>query len=377
MTRLIPVEELEARGRRRRAPRFDLIPFADIEPITDSRPLVKGMLEQGTMSVVYGDSNTGKSAIALDLAIHVALGRTWRGRKVTPGGVIYIAGEGARGIRNRIAAWQKRHGVEPGTRAPFALLPRVVNLRDPSADVPHLIDRIRDAEEELGSAVCLVIVDTLSRALAGGNENGAEDMSAYVDCIGRIQEATGAHVLSIHHTGKDQAKGARGHSSLRASIDTEMELTASEEDRTSTLTVRKQRDLEKDGVYHFVLEGVAIGIDTDGDPVTAVVAVETDEAATQSATAKRRKLNDGQRVALDRLNNLILDRGRPPPGMLHLPSSVKVVDLEDWKASLISGGVLDEGAPGFRTDWKRLKTRLVELRLISIEGGLVWRTGKA
>ena len=69
--------------------------------------------------------------------------------------------------------------------------------------------------------VALVVIDTLARAMTG-NENAPEDMGRFVAACGRIREACEGHVLIVHHCGKDQARGARGHSSLRAATDVEL-----------------------------------------------------------------------------------------------------------------------------------------------------------
>jgi RecA-family ATPase len=64
------------------------------------------------MSVIYGPSNCGKTFFVVDLALHVALGREWRGRAVDRGAVVYLSLEGAQGIRNRLAAFRKHHGLD-------------------------------------------------------------------------------------------------------------------------------------------------------------------------------------------------------------------------------------------------------------------------
>src|SRR5690606_28105123 len=116
----------------------------------------------------------------------------------------------------------------------------------------------------------LIVIDTLSRVMAGGDENGPVDMTAFIKNVDRIRHATGAHIMIVHHTGKDVAKGARGHSSLRAATDTEIEV-ATDETELRLAKVTKQRDLQGGEEFAFKLEAVALGGDQDGDAVTTCI----------------------------------------------------------------------------------------------------------
>ncbi len=240
--------------------------FEDIAPVTTSPYVVKGLLDRGAMAVLYGDSNSGKTFLALDLAFHVACRSEWRGRRVNGGAVLYLAAEGGNGIANRLVALKKETGVQ---NAPIALRRAGIDLLDASADTRPIIDMVADIREER-EAVALIVIDTLSRALAGGDENASTDMTAFVRNVDRIREETGATVLVVHHSGKDAAKGARGHSSLRAATDTEIEVAVDEEGNRRA-TAKKQRDHEGGAVFPFTLKPVTIGTDQDGDPVTTCV----------------------------------------------------------------------------------------------------------
>lgn len=252
------------------------------------KPLVKGLLDQSAMSVVYGASNSGKTFIALDLSYHVACGREWTGLKVTEAGVVYVATEGGRGAAKRVAVLQSRIGPAPR----FFMLRQNVDLLRADADLRPLIDAIC----ELGQPIGLIVIDTLSRAMAGGDENAPTDMGVMVKHFDVIRAATDAHVMIVHHSGKDQARGARGHTSLRAATDTEIEIVE------GVFKVTKQRDLDRSVKFAFALEPVALGVDEDGDPVTSCLVRlrpfdQTDTGASGLSESELRRRGDVARAA--------------------------------------------------------------------------------
>jgi hypothetical protein len=234
----------------------------DVSPDTQSEPLIDGYLDQHAFSVIYGDSNTGKTFVALDIAFHIAAGRQWAGAEVAQGGVVYVAAEGGKGIRKRIAALRK-HFTTPAP--PIAIIPCAVNLLNSAADVKALAALIDRAALLLEQPIVLIVIDTLARAMAGGNENASDDMGAFVTNIDRIRAASGAHAMVVHHSGKDQAKGARGHSSLRAATDTELEVA------DWCVSVRKQRDGDYAAQKTFRLVEVHVGETSRGKPIASCV----------------------------------------------------------------------------------------------------------
>lgn len=239
--------------------------------------LVEGLLTVGGLSMVFGESNSGKSYLATHLALRIAAGETFLGLRTRKGTVLYGAGEGAWSIRNRVRAYERYFGAKAGR---FGLVPQALGLLDPSEDVEALITLAREIEQRDGERVSLIVVDTVARSMVGGDENAAVDMGRLVGGADRLREATGAHVLLIHHAGKDSARGARGHSSLRAALDTEIEVTADEAAKLHYAKVTKQRDLPSKGEkFAARLVPVELGRDEWGNAITAcaVEAAEADE----------------------------------------------------------------------------------------------------
>jgi hypothetical protein len=230
-------------------PRYVHMSMAERAAVADTdavKPLVHGLLDQGAMTVLYGESNSGKTFVALDICHHIASGTPYNGLPVTQGAVAYIVAEGGRGIAKRIKAL--RLARPEHADAPLYTIVSPVNMLDPNADLVPLTEHLI---KHLPQRPVLVVFDTLSRAMAGGDENSSTDMGALVKNGDLLRNATQAHQLWIHHSGKDRARGARGHSLLRAATDTEIEVA------DNTIVATKQRDIETRFKSGFVLEPVS------------------------------------------------------------------------------------------------------------------------
>jgi AAA domain-containing protein len=142
-----------------------------------------------------GRERHGQTFLAIDLGLHIAGGREWFGRPTRQGGVVYIAAEAGRGIENRVVAY-KLHYRDIPDDLPFAAIVSPVNLRvsNTAANIHAVLDAIDTAAAEFGMPVTLVIIDTLSRAMAGGDENSSEDMGEFVMNVDRLRAETGAHI---------------------------------------------------------------------------------------------------------------------------------------------------------------------------------------
>ena len=171
----------------------------------------------------------GKSFVALDYALCIATGRPYLGRfESLRGSVLYIAGEGVSGLRNRVKAWLAHHEVVTPPRN-FVFIPATFNLLD-EAEIDEVIQIARD---DLGQNPSLVVIDTLARNFGGGNENATQDMNLFITNLDRLKAEFGCTVLVVHHTGKDA------------------EVIRKDTDRDKILTAEEAKDY---GIIDTVLE---------------------------------------------------------------------------------------------------------------------------
>lgn len=254
--------------------------------------LIEGLIVSRSLTVVYGDSNSGKTFFALSLAAAIASGQEIYGRKVDPGLVVYLACEAPASIRARMQAIKRFHGCD---LANLAMVPMPLNFYQGDQDANDVIALVRAIESAKGQPVRLIIGDTLARMSAGANENSGEDMGPVMARFDRVATATGAALMVIHHAGKDAAKGARGWSGIRAHVDTEIEVV--ERDGARSACITKQRELPSKGQdIYFRLEVIQMGITKFGSPATTCVAVPDVASAEQEPHKKPSKHDEAIRT---------------------------------------------------------------------------------
>lgn len=185
-----------------------------LKELPEPEPLIDNTLDRGTVALLYGKWGTFKSFIAIDLAASVATGRAWQGRTTEKGRVLYVAAEGAFGMKGRIDAWEAgwHTTIDDGD---FDILPRRVNLTN-AANIRDMAALIQC------NGYDFIVFDTLARCMVGADENSAKDCGVVVDNLTHLRECTPngrGVVLAVHHTGKD-GKTFRGSSVFEAGVDT-------------------------------------------------------------------------------------------------------------------------------------------------------------
>jgi len=271
----------------------------EIKPTLEDNALIQGLLPEKSVVSLIGPSNCGKSALALDLSAALATGKPFRNLRVQKCGVLYIACEGAHGLRNRVTAL--RIAGRLNGNAPLGLVTQAVDLCNSLTDPPRIVRACEALRAIGGDAVGLVVIDTVARAMNGADENSGSDMGRFLANVESIRQQTGATILLIHHAGKDMSKGARGHSSFKAALDTEITVEGANNPRSVTVT--KQRDLAPLEPFAFELTPISVGSNKHGEEITAVV-VEHSEKAVVKNTTRLGKNQTAALVALkERLNS--------------------------------------------------------------------------
>ena len=209
--------------------------------------------------------------------------------------------------------------------------------------------------------------------MAGGNENSPDDMGRFVRHCDRLRIETRAHILVIHHAGKDDSRGARGHSLLKAAADTEIEIVKTEATGVATATVAKQRDHIGGQVFGFRLQPVEIARDKEGAPVTSCVVVATERPV---EAPKRASIPKAAQTALRALAEASDEQGTPAPPSERIPRGIKTVTVDWWRAQAYRRGISTGEERAKQQAFKRASEYLIGASRVGTWDDLVWLTAR-
>lgn len=280
---------------------FELLDMDELEALPAPEWLIKDLVVDDGLTTVFGDPGAGKSFVVLDMCLRLALGMDWHGAETKQTGILYIAGEGARGLGKRVKGWRKEHGKQ-GAKAPFMLLPVPVALLDP-AQRAKLLRTIDEAMRRSGFPIGLVVIDTLSRSLAGAGENGADEMGALVASTDIVRQHTGGAVLGVHHSGKDKEKGMRGSTVLLGACDGVIRV--SKDGELVTLKTEKQKDAEESAPIYMRMKKVSWPVEGDEWLSTLVPFITVDRPVAKE------EMTDGQVIKAFAFLTGAWSEGRP------------------------------------------------------------------
>lgn len=285
----VEIETLPAMSEVESQTRFKLLSADDLRTLPEMQWAVRSVLPAEGIATIYGPSASGKSFLALDLMASMAEAGTWFGHGIgKPHHVVALVLEGEAGFRRRVLAWEtaRRRNFPDRVRFTFSAF----NLLE-GGDLSDLATSIG-----ANGGCDALFIDTLNRAMPGADENSARDASTLVANLGWLQRTLGGLVVVVHHTGKNEMAGMRGHSSMFAAMDAVIEVK-----RTPGMrewSVAKSKD-DMDGASHpFTLERVVLGEDFMGEDITSCVVRGIDAPVDQRP---RPPTSRNQRIVYDAL----------------------------------------------------------------------------
>jgi len=256
---------------------FSLPPLDATEEFRDE--LIEGLFLKPSVCMIFGASNSGKTFLAIDIAMSAAVGVEMLSKRVEKTSVLYIACEAPGGVKTRMRVWTdgNKHRLD-GKVGVCDVCANPIDLFG-GDDIEEIImtARLMNAKNTVGNDradVGLIIIDTLARASGSAREN-SDDMQKVMNACTRLAEELQCAVLVNHHSGKNKDAGARGHTSVPAHCDTVIEV--SESNKIHVAFIQKQRDLPTKGEeFAYRLVSRDIGTNQWGTMRTSCFIEKTD-----------------------------------------------------------------------------------------------------
>lgn len=196
--------------------------------------LCEPLIAAGRGTVLYSPPKVGKSLLTLEIAAHLACGRDALGfRPSRPIRVLVLDHENdpRSDTRDRL----KKMGFKPEDLG---------NLVVMSYPIMATLDTREGGEQALAMAQAhscdLVVIDTVSRAVAGEENDNFTWLSFYRH-TGLVLKRAGIAMLRLDHSGKDVAKGQRGGSAKSSDVDLVWSLSEVVKDETYRLDCTHNR----------------------------------------------------------------------------------------------------------------------------------------
>ena len=319
--------------------------------------LIKGILERGSMNLIFGESGAGKSLFAMDWAFCAANGENWHGHKVKEElKTLYILGEGFRGASMRFKALSQKYSLTPKN---IRLSRRSINLLD-----NREADEIIKIVTELDFIPDIIIIDTLHRNMVG-DENSSEDMAMYFKSIELLARRLNSAIVTVHHSGHGDKGRSRGSSSIKAAMDAEFCVTKNGDGITFSCT--KSKDFGFGTDMSFVIKEVELEgevfYDADDDKQITSVYLEY-----QGVAKKEKSLPKKLQKALDSLVLAAETIGKERPELSILGSGQIIVSLSEWKPFFNE----DKELASRRQNFSECRKELIKQEFIGVDGDYSW-----
>jgi AAA domain len=316
-----------ARQGEQRPPKFPLIAWPEITFEPEEEWRVEGMFPRVGLACLYGGPGAVKTFILLDLFNRMASGGLWGGRDVEQSPVIYIAAEGANGIKKRIAAIKKRQ-AEKGLPAdvPFYLITVAPNLGTGEGDLKELVANI----EAVGVWPGAIAIDTTAQSIGGADEN-TTGMGQLVANATALVNHFSCLVVLVHHVPLSDEERLRGGTALIGALDVSILSKREKGSLTATLSIKKMKDDDEGQSFTVHLVRIVLGETKSGREISTLVVESVEPGAAEGGSDTGKKLAPCAFNALSALRYALDEVGAAPPASNHIPGGQKCVSLDQWR----------------------------------------------
>lgn len=305
-------------------------------PVKGSEYLIEDWLPSESLTMLFAPSGSGKGFLVCDMAYAISnpLIESWHGKTIRKhGSVVYVVGEGQRGLRKRFAGLVSYKGIE-SERTEMTIITEPIPLDEKNAEagINRLIANIGMKYPD----PALIILDTVNTSM-NGDENKTSDATIFMNAEKRLIEEFHSTVLNVHHTGLNpEAQGrARGSSVFKAAMDIELKLTKNGQLLTLEMTKSKDTEIQTPIVFNLLRVEVPEFYKSNGELETTCV-LELNEGATELLSKdKSQNISNNKSTKLESFAKETYQEAARKYGMLiedeTRQKEVVSVQIEDWR----------------------------------------------
>lgn len=254
------------------------------------------LLAENETVLLAAEPKAGKTAVALRLALSVAWGEDFGTNFLVtaPAPVLYFTLEGARAVELRLRAeYDNRKENEQSTPETDYLfvVDRPHNFGEPDQrrlNCAKIMAHDIMCRQELGTPLGLIVIDTLTKAMPGKDQNTVEDTSSLFELIGMLREAgVTANIMFIHHLSKQG--NVRGSTNIEAEVDVVLGLEKDKKSGIVYMNIWRARSMDEEVDYAFTFNSRFLGKTKQGHdlhaPIVNLIEPEIDSSGASAAMA--------------------------------------------------------------------------------------------
>ena len=164
--------------------------------------LIEGLWEYDSVGLIVAPPKSYKSTLITNMAVAVASGKPFDGRKVIQGGVLILQGE-----NSLVAEKSRMMNIAGTTDLPIYYVQSSINLDNIEVLKRTIIE----------NSIKMLVVDPLYLLFGSGNMNHQVDVTPKLRNLTELRKETGCSIILVHHTRKTDGSSDLSTSDINGS----------------------------------------------------------------------------------------------------------------------------------------------------------------
>lgn len=164
--------------------------------------LIEGLWEYDSVGLIVAPPKSYKSTLITNMAVAVASGKPFDGRKVIQGGVLILQGE-----NSLVAEKSRLMNIAGTTDLPIYYVQSSINLDNIEVLKRTIIE----------NSIKMLVIDPLYLLFGSGNMNHQVDVTPKLRTLTELRKETGCSIILVHHTRKTDGSSDLSTSDINGS----------------------------------------------------------------------------------------------------------------------------------------------------------------